>query len=156
MDLDAEEKRINEELASHKKNKIEAGKQLRIATQSARSAANDFAVAQRDLEAAQTTAVNAQEALKLAQSKAGELSGNSNTKQLPKLKAEFEGLTGVPERLRKLQRARQDESAIAAVISTHQLHLGTLPRWGAKTQAVIREFVLIGAFWSNGKRGCTG
>jgi exonuclease SbcC len=137
LELEIQEKRINEELASHKKNKSEASNRLRITSQLARRADNDFAVAQRDLEAARTAVVNAQKILDREQARSGEWVDKSD--QLLNLRAEFEQLTGVPEQVRKLQQAKQDESAFAAVIRTHQSQLEDLPSWSGRDREIIRS-----------------
>ena len=135
--LGRQEGRLQDELAEHRKAKIDATDQSRTATESARSADRELAVAKRNYKAAQDDIANAQMVLDRQKSKAGEWA--NQTVQLPKLRNELEQLSGVPERAHRLQKAREDYRVITAVIQTYQVQLDRFPSWSATDREAVRS-----------------
>jgi DNA repair protein SbcC/Rad50 len=135
-ELEGQEIRLHEELEGHGKAKIEAANRLRTAIESTRRAHSELAVAQRNFEAAQTTLVSAQKILDREKSRSGEWANQKD--QLPILHAELGQLSGLPERAQRLQRAREDYSAITTAIKIHQGQLDGYPSWLATDRELIR------------------
>lgn len=134
--LESQEKGFIAELAIQKKNKSHAHAQLSEASQSSRRADSDLAVGRGDLKTAQGAVIKAQNVVGLAKERSGEWAGKAD--ELLRLMAEFEQLTGAPERLPELQRARQEESATAAVIKTYQEQLAGFPSWSSSEREPVR------------------
>lgn len=145
--LKKQETRLQEELAGHQDNKIDAANRLRTATQSARVAHGELAVAKRNLGAAQEAVANAQKILDREKSRSGKWANQKD--QLPMLRAELRQLSGIPEGLQRLQRAREDHREITAVIKTYQVQLDRYPslsatdREGLKLKAAEAEKVRV-------------
>lgn len=135
--LGRQERRLQDELAEHRKAKIDSTDQSRTATESARRADRELAVAKRNYKAAQDDIANAQRVLDRQKSKAGEWANQKV--QLPKLRNELEQLSGVPERVQRLQKAREDYRVVTAVIQTYEVQLDRYPSLSATDREVVRS-----------------
>jgi exonuclease SbcC len=134
--FESEEKSFIAELAIQKKNKSHALARLTEASQSSRRADSEVAVGRGDRNAAHSAVIRAEKLVVLAKERSGEWDGKAD--QLLSLKAEFEQLTGAPERVPDLQRAQQEEAAAVAVIKTYQGQLAGFPNWSFSERETVR------------------
>jgi len=134
--LERQETHMQEELAEQRNAKTDAANRLRTATQSVRRADSELAVAKRNFEATQEAVANAQRILDREKSRSGEWANQKD--HLPKLRVEFEQLSGVPQRVQRLQRAREDYREITAVIKTYEGQLDRYPSWLATDREALR------------------
>lgn len=136
LNLEAQEKSIHGELRRKDKTKRQAQTQLNDMREAARRTDSQLAVGRRDLENSQAAVVKAQKVAEREKNKTGEWADQLD--QLLNLEAECKQLAPAPERLRKLQLARQENSAITAVISSHSEQLEGFPKWSSGERDQLR------------------
>jgi DNA repair protein SbcC/Rad50 len=114
-----------------------AQSELKKASEAVRKAESDFAVAKSNTDNAEASLAAAQVSLDNALKRAGTWA--SEIDQLPRLQIEREQLKSVPEELRKLEQARQKESAFKAVEDNCQQQLKELPMWAADEREQLKK-----------------